>query len=96
MVRAIQINATRKTISAALSSFSDRLSFFVRMDRKDSRQLITSRMAPMPVMSSMIVALPDLDTLMEVNTIKQNPSRLEEVLSMCGDFSVPILLGSGV
>lgn len=55
-----------------------------------------SKMAAMPVQSSIIVALLNFATLIEVSTIRQNPSKLADVLSMCGDllslFIVPSYL----
>ncbi len=48
-------------------------------------------MAVSPVISSMMVACANLDILIEVNTTKQKPIRLEEVFNMCGDFPFGIL-----
>lgn len=96
IVSAKQIRATRKTRSAALSSLTARISLLERIDRKESIQLITSSTAVMPVMSSMMVAPPDRETLMEVSTIRQKPNRLEDVLSMWGDFSWFMLFTGGI
>jgi len=82
MVNAMQINAVRKTMSAMRSIFSDLTSSRLRMERKDKRQLTTSSMAATPVISSMTVAPPVFDILIEVMTMRQKPNRLEEVLSI--------------
>lgn len=90
MVAAIATNAIRKTISAIFSRRSDLVSSFVRIDKNEKIQLAINRMADIPVISSMIVAAENFDILIDVNTIRQNPKRLEEVVKICGDFSAGI------
>lgn len=86
IVTAMQPSANRKAISATLSIFSDLTSFSDLIERKDRIQLSIKNIAASPVLSSMIVADPKLDILMDVSIIRQNPSRLDEVLNICGDF----------
>jgi hypothetical protein len=61
------------------------------IDKKDNKQLAISSIAAKPVESSIKVAELNLAIFIEVSTIKQKPSRLEEVFSICGDlFSTAI------
>jgi hypothetical protein len=76
------------------ASFSNRLlvdSASFLMARKEKIQLLINSTMATAVVSSIILTSPILDTLMEVSTIKQRPSRLAEVLSMCGDLLSAIL-----
>ncbi len=63
-----------------------RFSLFDFIERKDSRQLAISNKAAIPVQSSIIVALLNPATLIEVSTIRQNPNRLVEVFNIWGDL----------
>ncbi len=56
------------------------------MERNERKQLAINNNEAMPVLSSMRVPLLKCMTLIEVSTIKQNPSRLVDVLSICGDL----------
>ena len=85
------INPIKKTISATRSNFSERISLLERIERKERIQLIINVKADKPVISSMIVAVVNLEILIEVNTTRQNPSRLDELFKICGDFSAAII-----
>ncbi len=85
------IRPIKKIISATRSSFSDRVSLFERMERKERIQLIISIIADKPVISSINVAVENFEILIEVSTTRQNPKRLEDVVSICGDFSPAII-----
>jgi hypothetical protein len=74
------INPTRKKISASRSNFSEWLSLFERIDKKERMQLIINTIAESPVISSMAVAVENLEILIEVSTTRQNPSRFDELL----------------
>jgi hypothetical protein len=54
------------------------------MDRKDRIQAVINRIIARAVVSSMIVLSLIFATLREVSTIKQRPSKVAEVLSICG------------
>jgi hypothetical protein len=84
------ISPIKKIISATRSNFSEWVSLLDRIERKERIQLIISSMAASPVISSIKVAAANFEILIDVNTTKQNPSRLEELFKICGDFSVAI------
>jgi hypothetical protein len=86
MVADRQRRADRNTRSATYSNFSafGRLLNFI--ERNESTQLSIRQMAAMPVTLSIIVADPNLLTLIEVMIIRQKPRRLADVFRICGDL----------
>ena len=80
-------NPTRKKISAIFSNLP--LFFIVPlMDKKESMQLVINKNIA-AVVSSSIIVLPEMfNSLSEVSTTKQSPSKLEEAFKMCGDLSL--------
>ena len=72
-------------ISAIFSSISPLLKLF-RMDMNDRMQLDMNKIVVPAVISSMIVPLLSFIILSEVSTTKHNPNKLDEALSICGDF----------
>jgi len=57
------------------------------MDKKERMQLAMNKMMATVVNSSMIVLPEMFNSLSEVSTTKQSPSKLEEAFNMCGDLS---------
>ncbi len=93
IVSAIKIKATGTTISAALSILSERTSCFEShgQERKDTTDHEQDGCKACNIVND-AWRCRSLIFLIEVNTMRQNPSRLEEVLSIWGDFSWLILL----
>jgi hypothetical protein len=56
------------------------------MERKEKRLLAINKMHATPVNSSMSVTSLNFEILREVNTIRQNPSKLDDVFKICSDF----------
>ena len=56
------------------------------IERNDSRQLEIKRNMDSAVHSSMIERSLSFNALSDINTTKQRPNRLDDVLSMCGDL----------
>lgn len=77
----------RKKISAILSSFKLEV-LSLRMERNERILLAMNITMARVATSSMIVAALRFNIFMEVSTIKQSPSRLEDVLRMWGDLSL--------
>jgi hypothetical protein len=82
MVTVMQPSAIKKTISATSSIFSLRDSLLDLRERNESIQLNIKNMEASPVLSSIIVASPKLEILIDVRIIRQNPSRLDDVLKI--------------
>ena len=79
-------NATIKTLSAMVSYRISNSSFAVRIDKKEKKQLIASKMQATPVTSSIMDVSLTFDILREVKTPRQNPNKLEEVFRICCDL----------
>jgi hypothetical protein len=58
----------------------------VRIDKKENRLHAINKIQATPVNSSIIDAPLNFDILREVNTIRQNPIKLEDVFRICGDL----------
>lgn len=86
IVKDRQINAIMKEISAIFSNLSDFFTLFTFNERKDSMQLNTRQMEAIDATSSIIVAEPNRPTLIDVIITRQKPSKLADVLSICGDL----------
>jgi hypothetical protein len=75
----------KKQRSANRSSFAPR-AVLLRMARKDNKQLLMkitmAKAAPSSINDDSVSA----EILTDVNTIKQNPSRLAEVFKICGEL----------
>jgi hypothetical protein len=82
IVAAKLISPIKKNIPAVFSNFSEWVSFFVRIERKERIQLTISIIAVRPVISSITVAAANFEIFIEVSTTKQNPSRLDELFNM--------------
>ena len=76
-----KIRPIRNTMSAIFSYFKPSV-LLLRIDKNDNKLLVMKKMIATAVSSSIIVASLNLRTLMDVRTIKHNPSKFEEVLSM--------------
>lgn len=74
-----------------VSSFRSRSGFLVRMETKENMQDPVSRIATMEVSSSIKWVSSGLAICREVMIKRQNPSRLAEVLRMCGDVLLAIV-----
>ncbi len=68
--------------SAMRSYFSQSLLLQLRMDRNDKRLLVIKDTAAIAVNSSIIDVCFNFKTCSEVKTIKQRPSRFDEVFSI--------------
>ena len=79
-----QNKPTRKLISAIFSSLSPAL-VLLRRAKKERILLIINKIIAAVVNSSITVSAWSFNNLSEVNTIKQIPSRLDDVLRMCGE-----------
>lgn len=90
----IRVSAMRKIKSAVFSYRALTCSFKVLIDKNDKKLQTISNKAAIPVHSSISVASLYFEILREVNTIKQNPNRLEEVFKICGDllFSIKLII----
>lgn len=80
-----RINPERKTKSA-ISSKRKFIRFFERIEIKDRILLAMKKIKANEAASSMIVDSFKLRTWIEVITIKQSPSRLDEAFKICGDL----------
>jgi predicted nucleotide-binding protein (sugar kinase/HSP70/actin superfamily) len=74
------VKAIKKNISANFSCFKLKLSFSVRKDRNESKQLAINKTHTIPVSSSISVSSLYFDIFKEVKTTRQNPNKLEDVL----------------
>ncbi|MEO8664918.1 MAG: hypothetical protein ABI462_05420 [Ignavibacteria bacterium] len=83
--------AIKKIISAILSYLEPSNSLLVRIDRKEKMLLAVKKIDAIPVSSSIIVISLYFEILSDVRTIRQNPSRLDEVFSMCADLFIGVL-----
>ncbi len=82
----IRSKADKKIKSAIFSYFGSSRSFEVRIERNENRQLPMSRIQAKPVNSSMRDTSLIFDIFSEVSTIRQKPSRFDEVYKMCSDL----------
>ena len=63
-----------------------------RSDKKDKKQLAIKRIIAVSAISSTTVFDATFKTFSEVRTIKQMPSKFEEVFKICGDLSFAIII----
>jgi hypothetical protein len=75
--------ATIKILSAIFSNLISNCSFDVRIDKKENMQLAINKIHATPVISSILDTSPNFEILSEVNTTRQNPNKLEDVLRIC-------------
>lgn len=68
----------------------DTFSLSERRDKNEKILLVIKKNVAIPVSSSMIDTSLYFDILREVNTTRQNPSKLEEVFNMCSDLLLAI------
>jgi hypothetical protein len=66
------------------------------MDRKERIALMIKKIVPTPVNSSIIDTELYFDILREVNTTRQNPTKLEEVFKICSDLLFAIKINKGL
>ena len=85
-------NPAKNTISAINSNRSTLILF--RIEMNDKTQLVMNIIIAKAVSSSMIVSADLFPIFIEVNTIKQRPNKVAEVLRICGDVSFFLLLVS--
>lgn len=78
----IIIRAIKKKISAYFSNFRPEDSLVLLIDKNESRLLAISKTEAAPVNSSISDISLYLLIFNEVKTMRQNPSRLDEVLRM--------------
>ena len=88
----INVKAIRKIISADFSYQMLNELLSVRMDKNDKKLQAINSIAATPVNSSMSVTSLYFDILREVNTIRQNPSKLDEVFKICEDLLFAIVI----
>ena len=81
----------RKIKSADLSNLLFKSLFFL-MERKDRMELVMNKIMASAVVSSINVLSCIFDTLMEVSTIKQSPSKVADVFRIWGDLFCSINL----
>lgn len=86
VITIVIINKTDKPVikikSAMVSYFSLSLSLLLRKDKNDSRLLIIKETVATAVNSSIKDVCLSFKTCSEVNTIKQRPSRFDEVFKI--------------
>jgi hypothetical protein len=75
-------NASKKIISAYFSYLALRLSFTVRIDKNDRKLAAVNKIDATPVNSSIIVCSLYFDILREVKTIRQKPSKFDDVFNI--------------
>jgi hypothetical protein len=80
-----RIRPIKKIMSAKFSYRAPNL-FVLRMERKERMLLVINISMASAVISSIIVVSCSFSTFSEVSTRKQNPSRFDEVLSICCEF----------
>ena len=80
-------NPARKTKSA-IFSYRSPGDFLLRIERKENRLLVMNITIAAVVSSSMKVFAVRFITFKEVSTIKQIPSNVADVFSICGDRSL--------
>jgi hypothetical protein len=92
VVRKSKPKPQRKRISATFSNILPRLKLPL-MDIKESMQLAINNSVVKEVNSSIKVSCESFNSLIDVNTTKQRPRRLDEALRICGDlaFGFPII-----
>jgi hypothetical protein len=76
------ISAIRKITSAIRSYLKLSDSFNVRIERKENKLHIINKIVAMPVNSSIMVSSLNLEIFNDVSTMRQNPSKLEDVFKM--------------
>ena len=86
VVKNKKIKPMRK-ITSAMFSYLILLELRLRIDKKESKLLVMKNIIAIAVSSSITVASFSFITLSEVSTIKQKPSRFEEVFNIWGDLS---------
>lgn len=79
-------NPARKEYSASVPYSSARFDL-LRIERNESKQLIMKITKHTAVILSIKVVAVKLKTFIEVNTTKQNPSKLEAEPNICGGIS---------
>jgi hypothetical protein len=75
--------ATIKILSAMRSYLTVRISFDVRIEKKEKIQLAINNMHATPVSSSIFDSSLNFDIFNEVRTIRQNPNKLDDVFKIC-------------
>lgn len=83
VIKKILKRPVRKAYSATVSYISARF-VLLRIDRNAHKQLVINSTNEMAVTSSIIVTELNLKSLIDVNTTKQNPRKLEEAFNICG------------
>lgn len=78
----IIIRASKKNMSAYFSNLKPEVSLVLLIDKNDSRLLAISKTEAAPVNSSIIDISLYLLIFNDVKTMRQNPSRLEDVFKM--------------
>jgi hypothetical protein len=79
-----------KIYSAIFSYLIFSLPLLVLIDRKENRLLPANNIQAAPVNSSIIDASLNFDILSVVSTIRQKPSKLDDVLRMCCELPFAI------
>jgi hypothetical protein len=90
VITIVVINSTERPVikknSAMFSYLLLSLSLLLRIDKKDKRLLVIKEMVAIAVNSSIMLLCFSLSTLREVKTMKQSPSRFDEVFSIWEDL----------
>ncbi len=79
-------NPPIKILSAIRSYLIANFSLVVRIDKKEKKQLVINKIHAMPVISSIFETSLSFAIFSEVKTIKQKPSKLDDVFKMCCDL----------
>jgi ABC-type uncharacterized transport system ATPase subunit len=91
VVRKSKPSPQRKRMSAISSHILTRLKLPL-IDIKESPQLAINNRVVKAVNSSIKVSCDIFNSLMDVNTTKQRPRRLDDALRMCGDLAFGLLI----
>jgi hypothetical protein len=97
VVRKSKPKPQRKRMSATFSHTLAR-SECPLIDIKESKQLAINNSVVKEVNSSIKVSWESFNNLIDVNTTKQRPRRLDDALRICGDltFRFPIIIEHGL